>query len=206
MHIKHRHMVVSPRRGSRFFRSIKTSRQKLAANCVKFRGSSRIYRAQVAAEDELPRIDIVAPHSGIVHQLSVHTVGGVVSSAEPIMLIVPEGDDLALEVQIAPKDIDQLQLGQKTVLRMSAFNLQTTPEVNGYVNRIAADLTTDEKTGVSYYLARLAVSPEELAKLKNLRLMPGMPAEAMIQTGERTALSYLVKPLSDQINRPFKEK
>jgi HlyD family secretion protein len=161
---------------------------------------------KVAAEDELRRIDIVAPQSGIVHQLAVHTVGGVVTPADPIMLIVPEGDDLALEVQIAPKDIDQIQLGHKAVLRMSAFNLRTTPELNGYVNRIAADLTTDEKTGVSYYLARLAVAPEELAKLKDLRLMPGMPAEAMIQTGERTALSYLVKPLSDQINRAFREE
>ena len=161
---------------------------------------------KVAAEDELRRVDIVAPQSGLVHQLAVHTVGGVVSSAEPIMLVVPDGDDLALEVQIAPKDIDQIQLGQKAVLRMSAFNLRTTPEINGYVNRIAADLTTDEKTGISYYLARLAVSPEELAKLKNLRLIPGMPAEAMIQTGERTALSYLVKPLSDQINRAFREE
>ncbi|MBF2717686.1 HlyD family type I secretion periplasmic adaptor subunit [Agrobacterium vitis] len=161
---------------------------------------------KVAAEDELRRIDIIAPQAGIVHQLAVHTVGGVVTPADPIMLIVPEGDDLALEVQIAPKDIDQIQLGHRAVLRMSAFNLRTTPELNGYVNRIAADLTTDEKTGLSYYLARLAVSPEELAKLKDLRLMPGMPAEAMIQTGERTALSYLVKPLSDQINRAFREE
>lgn len=161
---------------------------------------------KVAAEDELRRIDIVAPQSGTVHQLAVHTVGGVVTPADPIMLIVPEGDDLALEVQIAPKDIDQIQLGHKAVLRMSAFNLRTTPELNGYINRIAADLTTDDKTGVSYYLARLAVLPEELAKLKDLRLMPGMPAEAMIQTGERTALSYFVKPLSDQINRAFREE
>ncbi|MDQ0133791.1 HlyD family secretion protein [Neorhizobium galegae] len=161
---------------------------------------------KVAAEDELRRIDIVAPQSGIVHQLAVHTVGGVINPADPIMLIVPEGDDLALEVQIAPKDIDQIQLGHKAVLRMSAFNLRTTPELNGYVSRIAADLTTDEKNGFSFYLVRLSVSHAELAKLKDLTLVPGMPAEAMIQTGERTALSYLVKPLSDQINRAFREE
>lgn len=161
---------------------------------------------KVAAEDELRRINIVAPQSGTVHQLAVHTVGGVITPADPIMLILPEADDLALEIQIAPQDIDQTQLGQKAVLRMSAFNRRTTPELNGHINRIAADLTTDERTGMSYYLARVVVSHEELAKLDNLKLMPGMPAEAMIQTGERTALSYLVKPLSDQINRAFREE
>ncbi|CDZ70413.1 Type I secretion membrane fusion protein, HlyD family [Neorhizobium galegae bv. orientalis] len=161
---------------------------------------------KIAAEDELRRIDIIAPQSGIVHQLAVHTVGGVVAPADPIMLIVPEGDDLALEVQIAPKDIDQIQPGHKTVLRMSAFNLRTTPELNGYVSRIAADLTVDERTGRSYYLVRISVPHEEISKLEELSLVPGMPAEAMIRTGDRTALSYLIKPLSDQINRAFREE
>ncbi|GLS36304.1 HlyD family type I secretion periplasmic adaptor subunit [Mesorhizobium tianshanense] len=161
---------------------------------------------KVAAEDELRRIDIVAPQSGIVQQLAVHTVGGVITPADPIMLIVPEDDDLALEVRITPKDIDQIQLGHKAVLRMSAFNLRTTPELNGYVSRIAADLATDEKTGISYYLVRISVPHAELTKLKDLTLVPGMPAEAMVQTGERTALSYLVKPLSDQISRAFREE
>lgn len=161
---------------------------------------------KVTAEDELRRVDIIAPQSGMVHQLAVHTVGGVVSPADPIMLIVPEGDDLALEVQIQPKDIDQVQLGQKAVLRMSAFNMRITPELNGYVNRIAADLTTDERTGMTYYLVRIAAPAEELSKLDGLALVPGMPAEAMIKTGDRTALSYLVKPLSDQINRAFREE
>ncbi|MBT9368972.1 HlyD family type I secretion periplasmic adaptor subunit [Rhizobium sp. CSW-27] len=161
---------------------------------------------KVAAEDELKRIDIIAPQAGVVHQLAVHTVGGVVNPADPIMLIVPEGDDLALEVQIAPRDIDQIQPGQRAVLRLSAFNQRTTPELNGHVSRIAADLTTDERTGASYYLVRLQVPHEELAKLKDLTLVPGMPAEAMIRTGDRTALSYLVKPLSDQINRAFREE
>ncbi|NGO52065.1 HlyD family type I secretion periplasmic adaptor subunit [Allomesorhizobium camelthorni] len=161
---------------------------------------------KVAAEDELRRIDIVAPQSGTIQQLAVHTIGEVVTPADPVMLIVPEGDDLALEVRITPKDIDQIQLGHKAVLRMSAFNLRTTPELNGYVSRIAADLATDEKTGISYYLVRLSVPPAELTKLKDLTLVPGMPAEAMVQTGERTALSYLVKPLSDQISRAFREE
>ncbi|GAA3104799.1 HlyD family type I secretion periplasmic adaptor subunit [Rhizobium viscosum] len=160
---------------------------------------------KVAAEDELKRIDIVAPQSGIVHQLAVHTVGGVISPADPIMLIVPEGDDLALEVQIAPKDVDQIQIGHTALLRMTAFNLRTTPELNGFVSRIAADLTTDERSGQSYYLVRVAIPRAEKEKLKSLTLVPGMPAEVMIKTDERTALSYLVKPLSDQIFRAFRE-
>jgi HlyD family secretion protein len=161
---------------------------------------------RVAAEDELKRIDIVAPQSGIVHQLAVHTLGGVISPADPIMLIVPEGDDLALEVQIAPKDVDQIQIGHAALLRMTAFNLRTTPELNGFVSRIAADLTTDERSGQSYYLVRVAIPQAEKEKLKNLTLVPGMPAEVMIKTGERTALSYLVKPLSDQVFRAFREE
>ncbi|MER9351458.1 HlyD family type I secretion periplasmic adaptor subunit, partial [Mesorhizobium sp. M0227] len=100
----------------------------------------------------------------------------------------------------------QIQLGHKAVLRMSAFNLRTTPELNGYVSRIAADLATDEKNGISYYLVRLSVPHAEMTKLKDLTLVPGMPAEAMVQTGERTALSYFVKPLSDQISRAFHEE
>lgn len=160
---------------------------------------------KVAAEDDLKRIDIVAPQSGVVHQLAVHTVGGVISPADPIMLIVPEGDNLALEVQIAPKDVDQIQIGHAALLRMTAFNLRTTPELNGFVSRIAADLTTDERSGQSYYLVRVAIPQAEREKLKSLTLVPGMPAEVMIKTGDRTALSYLVKPLSDQILRAFRE-
>ncbi|MEK1900280.1 MAG: HlyD family type I secretion periplasmic adaptor subunit [Rhizobium sp.] len=160
---------------------------------------------KVAAEDDLKRIDIVAPQSGIVHQLAVHTVGGVISPGDPIMLIVPEGDDLALEVQIAPKDVDQIQIGHAALLRMTAFNLRTTPELNGFVSRIAADLTTDERSGQSYYLVRVAIPQAEKEKLKSLTLVPGMPAEVMIKTADRTALSYLVKPLSDQIFRAFRE-
>lgn len=161
---------------------------------------------KVAAEDELRRIDIVAPQSGVVHQLSVHTVGGVISPAEPVMLIVPEGDDLALEVRIRPQDIDQIRPGQKAMLRMSAFNQRTTPELEGHVSRVAADLSTDEHSGLSYYLIRISVSAGEIAKLGELALVPGMPAEAMIRTGDRTALSYLVKPLSDQIAKAFREQ
>lgn len=161
---------------------------------------------KIAAEDQLKRIEILAPQAGRVHELTVHTVGGVISPADVILSIVPDRDKLALEARILPQDIDQVSVGQMAVIRMSAFNQRTTPELNGTVARIAADLTEDTRTGFSYYLVRLAVPHEELARLDGLLLVPGMPAEAFIQTGQRTALSYLAKPLADQIERAFREE
>lgn len=160
----------------------------------------------IGAQDQLKRIDILAPQAGMVHQLVTHTVGGVISPADVIMSVVPDSDKLALEARIQPQDIDQIQLGQAAMLRLSAFNQRTTPELNGTVSRIAADLTEDPRSGLAYYVVRLSLPPEELNRLDTLALIPGMPAEAFIQTGERTALSYLVKPLSDQITRAFKEE
>ncbi|WP_319530403.1 HlyD family type I secretion periplasmic adaptor subunit [uncultured Cohaesibacter sp.] len=161
---------------------------------------------KVAAEDQLKRIDIIAPQSGFVHELATHTVGGVISPADVIMQIVPESDRLVLEVQISPQDIDQITLGQPALLRLSAFNRSTTPELNGFVSRIAADLTRDEHTGLSWYLVRISIPPEELAQLSDLALSPGMPSESFIRTEKRTALSYLLKPLVDQFNRAFREE
>jgi HlyD family secretion protein len=162
---------------------------------------------KVSAEDLLKRIDIRAPQDGTVHQLTVHTVGGVIpASGEAIMLIVPDRDGLAVEAKVAPQDIDQLRLGHQAVLRFSAFNQQATPEINGAISRISADVTTDQRTGQSYYTIRISLSPEEIARLGNVKLVPGMPVEAFIQTGDRNVLSYLIKPLHDQIARAFREK
>jgi HlyD family secretion protein len=166
--------------------------------------SAELIEKRVAAEEHLKRIDIRAPQAGIVHQLSVHTVGGVIAGGDPLMLIVPEADELAIEVKVAPQDIDQLTIGQEAVLRLSAFNRRTTPEIKGTVSRVAADLIQDQKTGTAFYTARIAVEHNEMARLHGLRLVPGMPVEAFIQTGQRTALSYLMKPLSDQITRAFR--
>lgn len=159
---------------------------------------------KVAAEDELRRIDIRAPQDGRVHQLAVHTVGGVAGPGEVLMLIVPVADALAIEVRIAPQDIDQVQLDQPALLRFSAFNQRTTPEVNGVVTRISADLSLDERTGLSYYTGRIALAEGEYARLGQINLAPGMPVEAFIQTGERSVLSYLTKPLTDNIMRSFR--
>ena len=160
---------------------------------------------KVAAEDQLKRIDIRAPQSGWVHELAVHTIGGVITASEPIMLIVPDADVLTTEVRVAPQDINQLFVGQPVVLRFSSFNQRTTPEIAGKLSLISADLTQDQRTGTNYYTVRIAPEPESLAQLGD-KLIPGMPVDAFIQTGVRTAPSYLIKPLRDQAARAFKEK
>jgi len=167
---------------------------------------SELSERRIAAEDQLQRIDIRSPQTGIVHQLAVHTVGGVVKQSEPIMLIVPEGDGLVIEARIAPRDIDHVRTGQAAFIRLPAFNQRTTPEFNGVVDRVAADLTKDPQTNQSYYMARIALPEADLKRVNSLKLLPGMPAEVHVRTGERTLLSYLTKPLTDQISRAFAEQ
>ncbi|WJR77811.1 HlyD family type I secretion periplasmic adaptor subunit [Bradyrhizobium sp. NP1] len=161
---------------------------------------------KVTAEDQLRRIDIRSPQDGMVLQSTVHTVGGVITAGDAIMTIVPQSDDLQVEAKVNPADIDKLQIGQKTLLRLSAFNQRTTPELNGVVSRVSPDVTTDQRTGQSYYTIRVSMPSQEIARLGDVRLIPGMPVEAFVQTGERTLVSYLMKPLSDQLMRAFREK
>jgi len=161
---------------------------------------------KVSAEDQLRRIDMRAPQDGIVAQSTVHTIGGVITAGDAIMLIVPQTDDLQVEAKVNPQDIDKLQVGQKTLLRLSAFNQRTTPELTGVVSRVSPDVTTDQRTGQSYYTIRVTMPPEEVVRLGKVTLIPGMPVEAFVQTGERTLISYLLKPLSDQLMRTFREK
>ena len=161
---------------------------------------------RVTAEDQLKRIDIRAPMSGTVHQLAVHTVGGVINQTEPLMLIVPQADRLVVELRINLQDIDQVQNGQKTRVRFPAFNQRTTPEIDGTVIRLAGDMTKEQQTGNMYYTAAVQFSADELAKLRGLRLIPGMPTDAFIKTGERTMANYLLKPLTDQMHRGLRER
>lgn len=167
---------------------------------------SELSERKIAAVDQLNRTDIRAPQSGRVHELSVHTVGGVISPGEQIMLIVPDKDALAVDVKIAPRDIDQVYVGQTATMRFAAFNQKTTPEIEGEVTVVSADITQDQRTGASYYTARVALKAEELEKLGESKLVPGMPVDVFIKTPGRTALSYLIKPLRDQAERAFKER
>jgi HlyD family secretion protein len=159
---------------------------------------------KVTAQDQLRRVDIRAPQDGMVEQSTVHTVGGVISAGDAIMMIVPQTDDLQVEAKVNPQDIDKLQIGQKTMLRLSAFNQRTTPELNGVVTRVSPDVATDQRTGQTYYTIRVSMPPQEVARLGEVKLIPGMPVEAFVQTGARTLLSYLIKPLHDQLMRAFR--
>jgi HlyD family secretion protein len=161
---------------------------------------------KVTAEDQLRRIDIRSPQDGTVFQSNVHTVGGVISAGDAIMLVVPAADNLTIEAKVNPQDINQLQVGQKATLRFTSFNQQSTPEIDGTVSRISADITTDQRTGIGYYTIRIAMSAQELARLGEVKLVPGMPVEAFVQTGDRTVISYLAKPLTDHFQRAFREK
>ncbi|MGF9759490.1 HlyD family type I secretion periplasmic adaptor subunit [Microvirga sp. 0TCS3.31] len=167
---------------------------------------AELVERQVAALDQLKRIDIRAPQDGVVHQSMVHTVGGVINASEPLMLVVPESDDLSIEVKVATQDIDQLRPGQETMLRLSAFNQRTTPELKGRVSLIAADRITDQHSGLEYYPVRIAFAEGEREKIGEVRLVPGMPVESFIQTHQRTVLSYLTKPLADHLSRAFREE
>jgi HlyD family secretion protein len=168
--------------------------------------TAELVEKKVAAEDQLKRVDIRAPIDGAVFQQAVHTVGGVITTGEVLMLIVPEADALEAEVKVQPQDIDQVRLGQNAILRFPAFNQRTTPELNGEVNRVSADVAEDQKTGARHYTVRIAIPASEIERLKGLRIVPGMPVESFIQTSPRTVISYLVKPLHDQISRAFREK
>lgn len=161
---------------------------------------------KVAAEDQLRRVVIRAPISGLIHELNVHTVGGVVSAGEQLMLVVPGADRLTVEVKVAPQDIDQVRVGQTAALRFPAFSQSTTPEINGVVSRMSADVTTEQRTGISYYTVRIAIEQNEIARLGEVRLVPGMPVESFIRTNERTVGSYLTKPIRDQAARAFRER
>ena len=120
---------------------------------------------KIAAVDQLNRIDIRAPQSGRVHQLSVHTVGGVITPGEQIMMIVPDADALAVEVKIAPREIEQVYVGQNASMRFAAFNQKTTPGIDGEVSMVSAETTQDQRTGTSYYTARVQLAPEQVAKM-----------------------------------------
>jgi HlyD family secretion protein len=167
--------------------------------------ATELEQRKVEAEDRLRRIDIRAPLDGTVHELAVHTVGGVIQAGETLMLVVPNAAALVIDARVTPEEIDRVQRDQDVRLRFSAFDQRTSPEIDGKVERISADVTEDERTGLSYYTVRVIASPGEIASLGAGKLMPGMPVETYIRTGERSPLSYFLKPLTDQMNRAFRD-
>jgi HlyD family secretion protein len=159
---------------------------------------------RLAAEDQLQRTVIRAPTHGTIHELAVHTTGGVVSPAEVLMLVVPDGDALEIDARLPPDKIDQVRTGQSARIRLSAFSSGTTPELDGAVDSVSPDLVRDQSGG--YYDVRISLKQEEISRLGDLKLTPGMPTEVFLQAKSRTMLSYLFKPISDQLSRMFRER
>ncbi len=162
---------------------------------------------RVAAQDQLDRIEIRAPTSGIIHQLAIHTVGGVVTAGQVVMEIVPDSDELQVEAKLPPNDIDQVKIGQTTFVRFSAFNQRTTPQLKGVVSYVSADLSHEQQNDTKgFYTVRVTLPEEEHRRLNGLQLISGMPAEIFVQTGSRTMMSYLLKPIREQLGRAFNER
>jgi HlyD family secretion protein len=161
---------------------------------------------KVAAEDRLARTVIRAPQAGIVHESVVHTVGGVIGAGQTLMMIVPQSDELLVGIHIDPIDIDQIQPGQRVHLRFSSLDQRKTPEAWGNITALSPDLVVEQQTGRRYYTAEVRIEAEERAKLPtNIRLLPGMPVEAFVTTGERSVLDYLIHPFVAELQLAFRE-
>ena len=168
---------------------------------------SRVFDLQdrlTSANDVLQRREVKAPNDGIIVNSRVHTVGGVVRAGEPVMELVPVNDDLLIEAMVSPMDIDVANVGMDAEVRFSSLSTRHIPILLGTVERVAADATTDQQ-GNRFYMARVRVPKDQLAYLKDQKLVPGMPAEVLIKSGERSIMEYLMRPLSDSFFRAFKE-
>ncbi len=192
---------------------------ELAAVEVK---TAELVEQKIQAEDFLTRIEVRAPQSGIVHELAVHTKGGVVRPTDILMIIVPKGDKLVVEARVSPQDIDQVAVGQPAVVRFTNFNRPTTPDLNAWLTRVSADVAIDQPgqpwsgrptaaVGTSqqlapYYGARIEIPDDELKKLDGAKLIPGMQVDTFITTSERTVMSYLMKPVQDRLTRVMRER
>ena len=168
-------------------------------------GQAELAEKTIAAQDLLKRVDLRAPTGGIVHQLSVHTIGGVIAAGEVVMEVVPESDELQIEAKLPPHEIDHVHRKQQAYIRFSAFNQRTTPQLEGIVSYVSADLAQDRRSNsnAAYYTVRVTLPPGERRRLKDLQLVSGMPVEVFLQTGSRTMMSYLLKPITDQLLRTF---
>lgn len=158
-----------------------------------------------ATTDKVNRIQIKAPSAGRVMGLSIHNVGGVITPGRPILDIVPQGEELIIDARVSPMDIDRVHVGLVAEVRFSAFKQALTPKMMGKLTILSADKLTDERTGAPYYSAKIELTPESYVKLGNMELLPGMPADVLINTGERTVFEYLMQPITNAFARAFIE-
>jgi HlyD family secretion protein len=157
-------------------------------------------------QDQLARLDITAPVSGIVYGLQVQTPRSVIRPADPVLYLIPQDRPLVIAAQVAPTDIDQMFTGQDVTLRFSALDQRNTPELFGRVTQISADAFEDQGSGLSYYRAEIELNEGELARLpEGIILIPGMPVESYIKTADRSPIAYLIKPLADYFVKAFRE-
>jgi HlyD family type I secretion membrane fusion protein len=160
---------------------------------------------RLALKERLARLEITAPVSGVVYDMAVNTPRSVVRAAEPVLYIIPQDRPLVIAARVEPIHIDQVFVGQEVVLRFSAFDARTTPELIGQVVQVSADAFVDERTLAAFYRAEIRLMDGEVAKLEGQTIIPGMPVEAFIRTDDRTPLAYLIKPLADYFNKAFRE-
>jgi len=167
---------------------------------------AELVHRKAIAQETLKRLEILAPVSGVVAQLNVHTIGGIIQPGETLMQIVPGNEPLTIEALVSPNDIDQVRVGGRARLRLTAFNRRVTPELIGTISMVAADAVRDERSGLSSFAIKIAVPDSEFAKLSEGAVLPGMVAEVYIETATRSVLSYLLKPATDQFAKVFREK
>jgi HlyD family secretion protein len=160
---------------------------------------------RTALKDQIDKLELRAPVSGIVYGSTADTLRGVIRAAEPVMYIVPKDANLIVRGRIEPIHIDQVHVGQEATLHFSAFDRRTTPELVGHVSAVSADTFEDQQLRMRYYRADIRLDEGMIEQLGDLALLPGMPVEAFIKTGDRSALSYFVKPLTDYFKRAFRE-
>ena len=167
---------------------------------------SDLREQSVTTTDQRKRVDVLSPVDGYVHNQLITTIGGVVAPGQEIMQIIPMGDRLIIEAQIMTGDIDMVYPGQIARLRMSAFNMRTTPEIGGVVLQASANRLIDPVTGMPYYNARVEIPADQLELLNGLKLVPGMPAEVYLQTQKRSVFNYIMKPAVDAMSRGLREE
>lgn len=167
---------------------------------------AQLRESRNAKLETLDRMDIAAPVSGVVLGLQVHALRSVVRPADALMFIIPQEQELVIATQISPTQIDQVHVGQRAHIRFAAFDHRSTPEIFGHVTRVAADVLADPRSGATYYKAEIRPDEDQMTRLGDRHVIPGMPVEAFIQTTERSPLGYLVKPLADYFTKAFRER
>ncbi len=159
----------------------------------------------IATTRKLDRLEVRAPRTGTVLEMAVNTPNSVVRPADPILYVVPSDSKLLVEARVDPSKIDDIFPGQPANLRFTAFNARTTPEIEGSVSHVSADAIEDKTTGSSYYLLKVNIAEDQLALLDEQVLVPGMPVDLFLKTGEHSPMTYLMKPFTDYFSRSLRE-